>query len=539
MDPAAPPDVRSCNCRRSEKTAHKVTGARPIRFARALINGVRDLFGWQVQLSWLASILDLANVTEGDFLKGIEENPTLFIYKTYEDQVGNDSVVIACTRLGAVLGVDGSGTLASISFRATEPGSTILDLFDTILVDSRPTPFPIEHYSTDGYVVSEGPPIRDVAITFAEAYPTQTLPGNVVRINALVANQGTATETFNVTAYYDDQKIETITVWFLPRSVSQWLEFKWDTSGVAEGTYTIRLEADPVPEETDTADNTYFDGVVTVTVPKITIDRSSGPVGTKVTVNGHGFPASVGLYLNFDDQLMGLIYTNTIGEFTATFNVPLSEVGQHAVKVTVYYMYPMTVEAPFTVIDVAPLDVAMDVGAIYFKGETAEFHIQTALRGRAVDATSLTATLRKPDGTTQTLILNRIDTGLYIAQYEIQGKGSMTGTYTLVAEAQYSTDTVSASGTSIRTFLVKPTWEREAPKMAALSITSVGLIGGIGFFGPALALGLIGYSAMQSLGRNPEARGAIMTNMILIGALAEAIGIYVLIVCIILTMIVK
>jgi len=72
-----------------------------------------------------------------------------------------------------------------------------------------------------------------------------------------------------------------------------------------------------------------------------------------------------------------------------------------------------------------------------------------------------------------------------------------------------------------------------------MKMVTVGMIGGIGFFGPALALGLIGFSAMQSLGRNPEARGAIMTNMILIGALAEAIGIYVLIVCIILAMVVK
>jgi F-type H+-transporting ATPase subunit c len=53
-----------------------------------------------------------------------------------------------------------------------------------------------------------------------------------------------------------------------------------------------------------------------------------------------------------------------------------------------------------------------------------------------------------------------------------------------------------------------------------------------------LAVGLIGYSAMQSLGRNPEARGPILTNMILIGALTEAIGIYALIVAIILAMVV-
>ena len=37
---------------------------------------------------------------------------------------------------------------------------------------------------------------------------------------------------------------------------------------------------------------------------------------------------------------------------------------------------------------------------------------------------------------------------------------------------------------------------------------------------------------MQALGRNPEARGAILTNMILAIAFAEAIAIYALIVAI-------
>ncbi|MGA2670736.1 MAG: ATP synthase F0 subunit C [Dehalococcoidia bacterium] len=71
-----------------------------------------------------------------------------------------------------------------------------------------------------------------------------------------------------------------------------------------------------------------------------------------------------------------------------------------------------------------------------------------------------------------------------------------------------------------------------------MKMLAVGLVAGLGFLGPALALGLIGYSAMQSLGRNPEARGPILTNMILIGALCEAIGIYALIVAIILAMVV-
>jgi len=71
-----------------------------------------------------------------------------------------------------------------------------------------------------------------------------------------------------------------------------------------------------------------------------------------------------------------------------------------------------------------------------------------------------------------------------------------------------------------------------------MKMLAIGLAAGLGFLGPALGLGLIGYSAMQSLGRNPEARGPILTNMILIGGLTEAIGIYALIVAIILAMVV-
>ncbi|MEA2085596.1 MAG: ATP synthase F0 subunit C [Chloroflexota bacterium] len=75
--------------------------------------------------------------------------------------------------------------------------------------------------------------------------------------------------------------------------------------------------------------------------------------------------------------------------------------------------------------------------------------------------------------------------------------------------------------------------EPEVMKMLA-----VGLVGGLGLLGPALGIGLIGYSALQSLGRNPEASGPIMTNMILVTAFCEAIGIYALIIAIILAMIV-
>lgn len=66
---------------------------------------------------------------------------------------------------------------------------------------------------------------------------------------------------------------------------------------------------------------------------------------------------------------------------------------------------------------------------------------------------------------------------------------------------------------------------------AAITIT-------LGIIFPAIAIGKIGSSAMEALGRNPEARGPIMTNMILSIAFAEALGIYCLIVAIILALVV-
>ncbi len=72
-----------------------------------------------------------------------------------------------------------------------------------------------------------------------------------------------------------------------------------------------------------------------------------------------------------------------------------------------------------------------------------------------------------------------------------------------------------------------------------MKMLAVGLSVGLGMLGPALALGLIGFSALQGISRNPEASGPILTNMILIGALAEAVAIYVLIIGIILAIVVQ
>jgi F-type H+-transporting ATPase subunit c len=47
---------------------------------------------------------------------------------------------------------------------------------------------------------------------------------------------------------------------------------------------------------------------------------------------------------------------------------------------------------------------------------------------------------------------------------------------------------------------------------------------------PAFSIGWIGSKAMEAIGRNPEASDGILTSMILVAALAEAIAIYALVV---------
>ena len=354
---------------------------------------------------------------------------------------------------------------------------TIKGMADTV-TDETDTD---DNIKEDGKVTIVHVQVHDIAITSASAYPTTVEAGETVTISVTVKNEGTETETFfKLTVYYDDFAISTLGVMNLPPGVARTLTIPWFTYGVTPSAYTIKAVADKVPNEIDIDDNTYFDGTVTIIpppIPKISIDPDSGPTGAKVTVNGSNFPPSAGLYLTFDDHLLGFILTDLNGNFTATFSVPLTEAGEHTVKAWTTYYYPYhfySAEATFTVIDTTPLDVKADVGAIYFKEETAEFYVQTSFKGVPVDATSIHVTLYKPDGTAKTLTAQRTATGLYKIEYSIKGKGSMLGTYTLVVEANYSSTTVNATGTSLKTFIVKSPWrewEQKAPKIALSIVT--------------------------------------------------------------------
>ena len=69
---------------------------------------------------------------------------------------------------------------------------------------------------------------------------------------------------------------------------------------------------------------------------------------------------------------------------------------------------------------------------------------------------------------------------------------------------------------------------------ATMKLLAAGLAIGLGAIGPGIGVGLVGMGALDALGRNPEARGPILTNMILAIAMAEAVAIYALLIAILL-----
>jgi F-type H+-transporting ATPase subunit c len=68
-----------------------------------------------------------------------------------------------------------------------------------------------------------------------------------------------------------------------------------------------------------------------------------------------------------------------------------------------------------------------------------------------------------------------------------------------------------------------------------MDVESARLIGmaiaaGLGVIGPGIGIGLIGGRAMEAIGRNPEASGKVVSNMILAIVFTEALGILALVV---------
>jgi len=107
--------------------------------------------------------------------------------------------------------------------------------------------------------------IHDIAVVSIMLSKTVVGQGYSVLIGVGFWNYGNHAETFNLTVYANTTSIAAQTV-TLTSGNSTTITFTWNTTGFALGNYIISAYAWPVPGETDTADNTFTDGIVTVTI---------------------------------------------------------------------------------------------------------------------------------------------------------------------------------------------------------------------------------------------------------------------------------
>ena len=122
------------------------------------------------------------------------------------------------------------------------------------------------HVQIEYAVITSPYGVHDVAVTNV----TTTTPGKTVvgqaltlKINVTVENQGTFTETFNVTCYAGNITVGKQQLTMNSGNTTT-IMFIWNTTGVAKGNYTLSATADRVVGESDLVDNTFIDGIIQV-----------------------------------------------------------------------------------------------------------------------------------------------------------------------------------------------------------------------------------------------------------------------------------
>ena len=70
---------------------------------------------------------------------------------------------------------------------------------------------------------------------------------------------------------------------------------------------------------------------------------------------------------------------------------------------------------------------------------------------------------------------------------------------------------------------------------AGLAVMGAGIGAGLVALGAGLGIGRIGGSAMDAIGRQPEASGKIQTAMLIVAALIEGLALFAVVVCLLIS----
>lgn len=220
------------------------------------MENVVDLYGYEFKLTYDAEVLTCL----GAIILPPNNDTNFHTEISMVDEMGYIMINVTYYPPAEPITILPATTIVTIHFQVQSYGATVLDLCETKIIDQYGNV--ITHDVEDGFFATL---IPDIAIVSVEPSANIVYPGRIVNITVVAANVGDTTETFNVTAYYDDNPIATQTVFNLAPDQNITLIFTWDTIGLEPcNNYTIKAEASPVQYETNLENNVYIDGFVKI-----------------------------------------------------------------------------------------------------------------------------------------------------------------------------------------------------------------------------------------------------------------------------------
>lgn len=250
----------------------------------------------------------------------------------------------------------------------------------------------------------------------------------------------------------------------------------YTTTTVAVGANPRGIAFDPINGELYVSNN--GDGtisVIRISLPTLQISPSTGPVGTKVLVQGTTIPVSA-VEITFDDAFIGTTRVSN-SSFSFTLDVPQAQLGNHQIK-AVDQSGEAVASANFIVSATGPpiLAVTVTVGTIYFPGDTVIATVLMTSNGTPLGAPGahLRLNLTRPDNSNIMLSVTSIGSGLFRASYSLS-KTAQIGTYSVLAVVETPS---TGSGSALATFEVKLPWlSSQSSTIAVVGLVSTGTIG--------------------------------------------------------------
>ena len=229
------------------------------------ITNVEDLTEFSIKIYWNTTLLQYINhtvtVPKESHPGGILYSPATITRNKVNETEG--SCWVSAKSETGTYPFSGSGTAIRIFFTAQINGTTALQISSSNLTDSYLQSIP--HIRING-IIEIAPGVHDVAIANITPISKIIGVGYNALINVTLENHGTFPENFTITLYANDTIVDTIMIQ-VNGNKSKIITILWNTTDWNKGNYTLKIQAEILPEENNITDNILSEGYVFLTIP--------------------------------------------------------------------------------------------------------------------------------------------------------------------------------------------------------------------------------------------------------------------------------